>query len=387
MRRFITIFGLCLVIIGAAALVFSLSAYFYNRYAHYQSDLRGWPPAEFFAEAVHWQPANPKQVRILAIDGGAMHGLSSLEVLREIETEAGRPIADLFDFVAGTSTGAIIAAALLVPGENGKPKYTVNEVIGAYKDLGREIFSAPAYHTILTLDGVLGPMMMNHTRIILSHEMFSDKKFGDLLKPAMVPVFSQERSGLQVFLNLREPDANLFLAPLIAAATSVPAVFPAVELSGFNDHEGLYTDAALILNNPAQMAFLHALERSPDAEFVVVSIGTDTKDDVTINSGVKGGLMAWLQPMMSMIFSGQSRNSDTALSMLEEIRPDIRLKTFRFAAQFPWAWNTFDASDENLGQIEEISENYVSANREALSNVVKILIENKPSEDRNTQNL
>ncbi len=286
MRRFITLLSSLLLIIGALALIFSLSAYLYNQHAHYQSDLRGWPPAEFFTKAVPWQPANPKQVRILSIDGGAMHGLSSLEVLKEMEKEAGRPVSELFDFVAGTSTGAIIGTALLVPGEAGKPKYTVDEVISAYKDLGRDIFSAPAYHKILTLDGVLGPMMMNHTRIIVSHEMFSEKKLGDLLKPAMVPAFSQKRSGLQVFLNRREPDATVFLAPLIAAAPSVPAVFPAVELSGFNEHAGLYSDAALVLNSPAQIAFLHALERSPDAEFVVVPLGTETFDDVSASSNI-----------------------------------------------------------------------------------------------------
>ncbi|MEP3275682.1 MAG: patatin-like phospholipase family protein [Stappiaceae bacterium] len=380
MRRLTTLTLSCLLILGTLALAFSLSAYFYNSHAHYQSNLRGWPPSEFFTQAVQWKPANPEQIRILSIDGGAMHGLSSLEILKEIENQAGRPISDLFDFVAGTSTGAIIGTALLLPDEKGKPKYSVDAVIAAYRDLGRQIFSAPLYHKVLTLDGVLGPMLMNHTRFITSHDLFTDRKFGDLLKPAMVPVFSQHRTELQVFLNLREPDANLFMAPLISAATSVPAVFPAVELTGYNEHDGLYSDAALILNNPVQTAFLHALERSPDAEFIVVSIGTVTEAEVTREEGVKGGIWNWLQPMMSMVIAGQSRNSENDLLMLQEVYPEIRLRSFRFAPQFPWVWNTFDASDKNVEHIEKIGKDYVLKNTDKISEAVKMLIENKPVE-------
>ena len=49
------------------------------------------------------------------MDGGAIRGLIPALVLAEIESRSGRPIAQLFDLVAGTSTGAIIACALTQP--------------------------------------------------------------------------------------------------------------------------------------------------------------------------------------------------------------------------------------------------------------------------------
>ena len=57
--------------------------------------------------------------RILAIDGGGLRGLFALQVLRRLETlfreregDQSLVLADVMDFIAGTSTGAIIATCL-----------------------------------------------------------------------------------------------------------------------------------------------------------------------------------------------------------------------------------------------------------------------------------
>ena len=61
----------------------------------------------------------PGPKRLLAIDGGGIRGVIALDLLARIEAElraeTGRPdmvLADFFDYIAGTSTGAIIATAL-----------------------------------------------------------------------------------------------------------------------------------------------------------------------------------------------------------------------------------------------------------------------------------
>ena len=65
-------------------------------------------------------PENAPPYKLLALDGGGIRGVMTLEVLREIERmlqqELGRDdtfvLADYFDYIAGTSTGAIIATCL-----------------------------------------------------------------------------------------------------------------------------------------------------------------------------------------------------------------------------------------------------------------------------------
>ena len=91
-----------------------------------------------FAE--HLDPAvTPK--RILALDGGGLRGVLTLGMLREMETllrerfggDPGFRLAHYFDLIAGTSTGAIIAAALALG-------MSVDEVHGHYLALGQKVF-------------------------------------------------------------------------------------------------------------------------------------------------------------------------------------------------------------------------------------------------------
>ncbi len=51
--------------------------------------------------------------RILVLDGGGMKGLVEIEILDQIERVTGMKILDLFDWIVGTSTGAVIALALV----------------------------------------------------------------------------------------------------------------------------------------------------------------------------------------------------------------------------------------------------------------------------------
>jgi len=77
----------------------------------------------------------------LALDGGGLRRILTLGILRQIETVLGERhgndarfrLCRYFDLIAGTSTGAIIAGALA-------RGMTVNEMIGHYQQLGREVF-------------------------------------------------------------------------------------------------------------------------------------------------------------------------------------------------------------------------------------------------------
>ena len=53
--------------------------------------------------------------RILSIDGGGIRGLIPGIVLAAIEKSTQTPIARLFDVIAGTSTGGILACGLSAP--------------------------------------------------------------------------------------------------------------------------------------------------------------------------------------------------------------------------------------------------------------------------------
>ena len=51
--------------------------------------------------------------RVLCLDGGGIKGLIQIEVLMQIEAKMKRKITELFDWIVGTSTGGVIALALV----------------------------------------------------------------------------------------------------------------------------------------------------------------------------------------------------------------------------------------------------------------------------------
>ena len=78
--------------------------------------------------------------KILSIDGGGIRGVVALGILAELEKQlremsgrAGFRLVDYFDFIGGTSTGAIIAAGLAI----GK---SVEEIQHLYMNKGKEMF-------------------------------------------------------------------------------------------------------------------------------------------------------------------------------------------------------------------------------------------------------
>ncbi len=74
-----------------------------------------------------------KKYRILSIDGGGMKGVFTAYALWKLEEEYDIKIKDHFDMIVGTSTGALIAAAILV-GQSGK------EIFDSYMDPNNPIF-------------------------------------------------------------------------------------------------------------------------------------------------------------------------------------------------------------------------------------------------------
>src|SRR3954452_14332493 len=84
----------------------------------------------------------PGTVRILAIDGGGIRGLIPAVVLADLERRTGRRVAELFDLIAGTSTGGILACALTRPAPDGGqgPAFAAADLIGLYESEGPEIF-------------------------------------------------------------------------------------------------------------------------------------------------------------------------------------------------------------------------------------------------------
>ena len=82
-------------------------------------------------------------VRLLALDGGGVRGLSSLMILRRlmaaVDPDSPPKPYDYFDLIGGTSTGGLIAVML------GRLRMTVDECIAAYTSLSDRVFEKKSH--------------------------------------------------------------------------------------------------------------------------------------------------------------------------------------------------------------------------------------------------
>jgi patatin-like phospholipase/acyl hydrolase len=70
---------------------------------------------------------------ILCLDGGGIRGILTIQLLKNLEKISGLPCYELFDMVAGTSTGAIIASLITIG-------HTAEEIEKMYTDLVTKVF-------------------------------------------------------------------------------------------------------------------------------------------------------------------------------------------------------------------------------------------------------
>jgi predicted acylesterase/phospholipase RssA len=242
--------------------------------------------------------------KLLAMDGGGIRGVMTLEVLEQMESELQKGLgrgddfvlADYFDYVAGTSTGAIIATCL---------------------SLGMRIDAIRKFYV------ESGPAMFDKTNLLRRYfrNKFHDEKLAAKLrevirqqaqaqgiapKPGENEI-SLGTDALKTYLTLvlrnattdspwpisNNPDAkyndctradcnlNLPLWQLVRASTAAPTYFPP-EVVNIGEHEFIFVDGGVTMyNNPAFQLFLMATVKpfnlgwpTGEDQMLLVSLGT-----------------------------------------------------------------------------------------------------------------
>ena len=269
-----------------------------------------------------------RAVRVLSIDGGGVRGIIPALVLAEMERRTGMAVGRMFDFVAGTSTGGLLALGLSMPDEAGEPALRTARVIEMYEKAGQSIFVRTSHNPV-------HPLL--HERYPSDHiERTLDAYFGDTPLSAAateVMVTSYDLLSRDVVLMssaAARDDSSLDLPMRVAArATSAaPTYFHPVPVRlGTPSRDRLLIDGGVFANNPAMCAYTEVQRRRPGAEVAMVSLGTgDPVRPLPQHEVRDWGLAHWARAILHVVLDGASEVVHLQLRELLDRRRYIRLQ-------------------------------------------------------------
>jgi predicted acylesterase/phospholipase RssA len=242
--------------------------------------------------------------RILALDGGGLRGILTLSYLAELElllkerhgASKEFRLSHYFDLVVGTSTGAIIAAALACG-------MSVAEITAKYLELGRKVFQKGPFHLgliralydekqlieelkkVYGASTTLGDPSLTTGLLVITKRLDTGSPWPISNNPR--GKYYGQRANVDVINNAAYP-----LWQVVRASTAAPRYFDPekIEITGGKAGEkpisGEFVDGGVSpFNNPAFQAVMYATMEGyrigwPTGAdcLLVVSVGTGSRD-------------------------------------------------------------------------------------------------------------
>lgn len=232
--------------------------------------------------------------KLLALDGGGIRGLIAVEALAGIEDQLRRDrgsdfrLADEFDYVAGTSTGAIIATCVALGMtvakirdfylESGEAMFDKASLLRRFRTKYEDEQLADQLKHVIGEDTTLGSDKLRTLLLIVMRNATTDSPWPVSNNPgAMFNLAARRDQGNACNLDLP-------LWQLVRASTAAPTYFPPEAVDAGGPEPFLMVDGGVTMyNNPAFLLFLMATVEPYNLgwpagadRMMVVSVGTGT---------------------------------------------------------------------------------------------------------------
>ncbi|CAG8751051.1 3884_t:CDS:1, partial [Cetraspora pellucida] len=243
--------------------------------------------------------------------------------LSEIEYRTHRPISRLFNMIAGTSTGGIIAAGLSAPQFKRKkitenyfeyeysnliPRFSASDLLSIYKDESKNLFTSTSL-----LDKIMWPKehvkYTNEGRSTIFKKYFEETRISESFTELVIPAANENYTHLFTHYDAYENRLNIELnntfVDILMATTASPTFFPAYKIGNKT-----FIDGGMHLNNPASTAYSEAIRYNvPEKNISVLSLGTGCYLPDPSNSN-QYDLLFWAQNLPQSMISAQESNTD-----------------------------------------------------------------------------
>lgn len=352
-----------------------------------------------------------RTVTVLSLDGGGIRGLGVALIVRDIvrrinlidgwrhrrylpplrssvrsRTRRGRPatVPDLFDIVAGTSSGALVGLGLVQP----RP-YTPLEIVTFYRTHGVDIFPPSRFAALRTVRQAFGEKYEDLPFEGLLHDLYGDKRLSECLTNVLVAAYDTDHRGPFFFKHFtrqavkRNPrlgtpervPPDFYLRDVARATTAASTYFsPSLVLDGAGNRYTLI-DGGMVANNPALTAWVEAKRIYPNTNRVIIaSIGTGRTNRTFSHETIrKWGYLDWVSPahgvpIATMMQDGQN---STVAHTLKRV-PGVEY--FRFDADLGDVNEDMDdARPANLAAIERWAARVIRFHNDELHRLARLI--------------
>ncbi|WP_428641134.1 patatin-like phospholipase family protein [Roseibium sp.] len=334
---------------------------------------------------------------ILSIDGGGIRGLIPLRVLESLACRLGQrgvtaPMHRIFDLMAGTSTGGLIAAGLSAPrpgGATGEAAATIDELKVFFEREAREIFKRSIGDRLArTVTNPLG--FLDEAYDVRPLEKILKERFGwtsmaSGLTRLVLPAYDIERRRAVFMTNGLEENGSrpddYYFWQAVRAATATPAYFEPARVENLSrKRDEAMVDGGVYMHDPAIAAYLEARKLGwNEDDITILSLGTGKAPEraFAYEDALGWGALGWMQPsrgvpLLSILADGQAQ---TAAYQARHLFTDLPNVTYlRFDAELAADAEDMDnARPGNIITLNGAADRIIRDNTVLLDEIAEVL--------------
>jgi patatin-like phospholipase/acyl hydrolase len=281
----------------------------------------------------------------------------------------------MFDLIAGTSTGGILACGLTRPGDDGAPVFSAADLIGLYESEGPEIFHRSLIKRITSVDGYADERYDDVGLNAALRRYLDAARLSQAVTDLFITAYEIERRQAFFFRSSRartDPAYDFTFVDAARATSAAPTYFEPVRVSDLaGESSYALIDGGVFALNPAMCAYaeIAATGRRDDVD-LVVSLGTGSHTRRLPFEDVRGwGQIEWARPLVDVVFDGIAQTVDFELAQLLDPERYVRFQTDLTDASD----DLDDAGDRNLEALRREGNRLVEERADDLERVAKAL--------------
>ncbi|MDA8278243.1 MAG: patatin-like phospholipase family protein [Actinomycetota bacterium] len=249
----------------------------------------------------------------MSLDGGGIRGLITARIISEIEERTGKFSSELFDLIAGTSTGGLLALAIAAPGSTGEPAARAANLIRVFEQAEKNIFVRRGAASF----GIMHERYHSESFERYLHSYFGETMLSQAICDTLVTSYDLLARDVVIWSRFDARGNAMGDVPFWLAArstTAAPTYFDPARIDGGLDGDRSFIDGVMAANNPAMCAYAHSVKVAPDRRPFIVSIGTGVSDHPTRRkSDLNWGAAHWAKEILHVLIEGSSEVVDWQL--------------------------------------------------------------------------